>query len=350
MGRATMFNIALFKLDIESFVTRGTVPTGRFPDGDGDHPPDGPVNMPVQGAGGSLQGSGTGRQARVSDFWTITASRDFGFDTSYTYSNSKQTQHQPVGRGAAVPGQLRSTSSTPRSGIRATSCRRASRTTTARRVCQRLSNIPIYQDTAQYVDVNVTYNLTDNVTLYANGSNVFGEIEEYYLEFEKGRTQFHSRRTSSSPAGHRRPRQVLTYHPWTLADDDVRVVVGRFFRVILSGRAPGDASDRRGNYPWTLREGDVRLTDTAPERHPQCRHRRRRHRWLDGRGLIQHLRHTGAPHHRGRVVRDRHDRRRRGDHPDHPPLLRPARHDRRRGDDARPRPAASWASASPAGG
>jgi len=27
----------------------------------------------------------------------------------------------------------------------------------------------------------------------ANGSNVFGEIEEYYLEFEKGAEQFHSR-------------------------------------------------------------------------------------------------------------------------------------------------------------
>ena len=31
------------------------------------------------------------------------------------------------------------------------------------------------------------------VTIYANGSNIFGEIEEYYVEIEPGAKQFHSR-------------------------------------------------------------------------------------------------------------------------------------------------------------
>ena len=53
--------------------------------------------------------------------------------------------------------------------------------------------IPIYQDTSQYVDVNVTYDVNDMVTVYANGSNVLGEIEEYYLEFKDGAKQFQAR-------------------------------------------------------------------------------------------------------------------------------------------------------------
>jgi len=43
------------------------------------------------------------------------------------------------------------------------------------------------------VDANITYDVNDMVTVYANGSNVFGEIEEYYFEFEPGQKQFHSR-------------------------------------------------------------------------------------------------------------------------------------------------------------
>jgi len=52
------------------------------------------------------------------------------------------------------------------------------------------NNIPIYQDSAGYVDVNVSYALRDNVTLYFNGSNVTGEIEDYYARFAKGKTQY----------------------------------------------------------------------------------------------------------------------------------------------------------------
>src|SRR3546814_7263849 len=53
--------------------------------------------------------------------------------------------------------------------------------------------IPIFQDTSQYVDVNVTYNLNDNLALYANASNLFGEIEQYYFQFDKDSKQFNAR-------------------------------------------------------------------------------------------------------------------------------------------------------------
>ena len=52
------------------------------------------------------------------------------------------------------------------------------------------SNVPVYQDSTAYVDVNVSYNIRDNVTIYFNGSNVTGEIEDYYFKFAKGKTQY----------------------------------------------------------------------------------------------------------------------------------------------------------------
>jgi hypothetical protein len=40
--------------------------------------------------------------------------------------------------------------------------------------------------------VNVSYNVRDNVTVYFNGSNVSGEIENYYVKFADGKTQYFS--------------------------------------------------------------------------------------------------------------------------------------------------------------
>jgi iron complex outermembrane receptor protein len=194
MGRATMFNIALFKLDIESFVTRATVPGGRFPDGDGIIRRDVPVNMPVQGEGGSLQGVELGAKLAVSDLYdTDSFLRNFGFDGSYTFSDSSQNAQNLSGEDLPFPDnsehQVNAAVWYQGDKLQA----RVAYNFRTPRLSSTFGGIPIYQDTSQYVDVNVTYDVTDNVTVYANGSNVFGEIEEYYLEFEKGAEQFHSR-------------------------------------------------------------------------------------------------------------------------------------------------------------
>jgi iron complex outermembrane receptor protein len=198
MGRATMFNIALFKLDIESFVTRGTVPGGRFPDGDGIIRREVPVNMPIQGQGGSLQGVELGAKLALTDFLEDgNFFRDFGFDGSYTYSDSSQTDTDLSGEKLPFPdnSEQQVNAAFWYQGDRLQARIAYNYRTPRLQSTFGTGNgfIPIYQDTSQYVDVNVTYNVTDNVTVYANGSNVFGEIEEYYLQFEKGAEQFHSR-------------------------------------------------------------------------------------------------------------------------------------------------------------
>lgn len=195
LGRATMFNIALFKLEIDSFVTRATVPdSGSFPDGDGIVRRRVPVNRPVQGDGGELQGVELGAKIALSDFLEDgNFLRDFGFDGSYTFSDSSQNAQNLSGDDLPFPdnSEQQINAAFWYQGDRLQA--RVAYNYRTPRLSTTFGAIPIYQDTAQYVDVNVTYEVTDTITVYANGSNVFGEIEEYYLEFEPGAEQFHSR-------------------------------------------------------------------------------------------------------------------------------------------------------------
>ncbi len=194
LGRGTLFNVALFKLNIESFVTRDTVIDGRFPDQDGVIRRTVPVNRPVQGKGGELQGIEIGAKLALSDFlvdqglWS-----NFGFDGSFTFSDSSQNAINLSGEDLPFQDnskyQLNAAVWYQDDRLQA----RVAYNYRTPRLSGTFGQIPIYQDTSQYMDVNVTYELTDNIALYFNGSNVLGEIEEYYLEFEEGAEQFHSR-------------------------------------------------------------------------------------------------------------------------------------------------------------
>jgi len=193
-GRATMFSLALFKLDIESFVTRATVNDGQFPDGDGIIRRTVPVNRPVQGEGGSLQGLELGAKIALSDLLDEgSLFHNFGFDGSYTFSDSSQNAQNLSGEDLPFPDnskqQINAAIWYQGEKLQA----RVAYNYRTPRLSGTFGQIPIYQDTAQYVDLNVTYQFNENLVFYANGSNVFGEIEEYYLEFEKGAEQFHSR-------------------------------------------------------------------------------------------------------------------------------------------------------------
>jgi len=193
-GPATMFNIAAFRLDIDSFVTRATVPqSGEYADGDGVVRRLVDVNRPVQGEGGQLQGIEVGAKIGLSDFIDTPIWSDFGFDGSYTYSDS--SSNSTALNGDELPFQDNSEHSLNAAVWYQADKLQARVAWNYRtpRLNSTFGSIPIYQDTSQYVDVNVTYDVSDMVTVYANGSNVFGEIEEYYLEFEPGAEQFQAR-------------------------------------------------------------------------------------------------------------------------------------------------------------
>ena len=191
-GRASMLNISAFKLKIDSFVTGGTT-TGRFPDQDGVIRRTVNVTQPIQGEGGSVEGLEVGAKLAFDDILTDGGIfSKFGVDTNYTYSPSEEDR---IGvDGSKLPFIDNSKHQYNLVGwyqdekVQA----RVAYNYRSERLNGLMSNVPIYQDTTGYVDVNVSYNVRDNVTVYVNGSNVSGEIENYFFKFADGKTQYAS--------------------------------------------------------------------------------------------------------------------------------------------------------------
>jgi hypothetical protein len=106
-------------------------PTGRFPDQDGVIRRTVNVSLPIQGDGGSVKGLEVGAKLAFSDIMPDAGLlSNFGVDTNYTYSPSHESRLDLDGEKLPVP-TTPSTSSTWSAGIRTTSCRPASPTTTA---------------------------------------------------------------------------------------------------------------------------------------------------------------------------------------------------------------------------
>ncbi|HEY0044673.1 MAG TPA: TonB-dependent receptor [Allosphingosinicella sp.] len=196
LGRATLFNVSLFRLDISSFVTQGQT-TGRFPDQDGVIRRDVPVFLPTQGKGGTLQGVELGARVAFSDLLgggNILS--NFGIEANYTLSDSSQETRGINGDRLPFQDNSRHQANLvawyqddrfqARIAYNYRTPRLSGSFTTGGQV------IPIYQAAADYVDINLTYSLNDQFSVYLNGSNVLGEIERYYYEFSPDHRQYHS--------------------------------------------------------------------------------------------------------------------------------------------------------------
>lgn len=196
LGRASLLNVSLYKLDISSFVTSQTINDGRFPDADGVIRRTVPFTRPIQGSGGEIKGVEVSAKLSVGDFLQSDSFvRNFGLDANFTYADSKQKDAARQRDGSVFPFFDNSKYiynaalfyDDGRFQARVAYNRRSPRLT------GQVDGIAIFQDTTEYVDANVTFAVTPNISIYANGSNVFGEIEKYYYQFAKGKTQFSSR-------------------------------------------------------------------------------------------------------------------------------------------------------------
>ena len=196
VGQASLLNVSLFRLDIDSFVTTQTVNDGRFPDGDGVIRRTVPFTRPIQGEGGKIQGVEVSAKLSLGDFIeTGSFIRNFGLDANYTYADSAQKEAAPQRNGDDFPFFDNSKNiynaalfyDDGRLQARVAYNRRSPRLT------GQVQGIAIFQDTTEYVDANITLAVTPNISVYANGSNIFGEIEKYYYQFDKGFKQFSSR-------------------------------------------------------------------------------------------------------------------------------------------------------------
>ncbi|WP_140984084.1 TonB-dependent receptor [Asticcacaulis tiandongensis] len=193
LGRASLVNVAVFYIDIASFVTGGQT-TGEFPDQDGVIRRTVPVNLPVQGDGGKVQGIELSGKFSFDDFIDTPILRNFGVDTNYTFSPSKELRRSmdgdrlPFMNNSKHQYNLVGWYQDDKLQVRVAYNYRSARYMALNTLGG--DNLPTYQDKSAYVDVNATYELTPQVALYVNGSNITGEIEDYYYQFADGKTQF----------------------------------------------------------------------------------------------------------------------------------------------------------------
>jgi TonB-dependent receptor len=182
----TMVSFALFHIDIESFITRGTVQMA-LPDQDGVVRRTVSVNTNVQGAGGSLDGAEVAIKhafVNLPGFWS-----DFGVDANYTYSPSSSGREDLD--GSELPFVDNSKTQTnlvlwyenDRFQARVAHNHRSKRVHATDQVWG-TAGLTLYQAPTDYVDASVSLDVTENFTVYLQGLNLTDEYENYYLQWE----------------------------------------------------------------------------------------------------------------------------------------------------------------------
>lgn len=186
LGAASMLSVGAFSVDIESFTETDDVRMEQ-PDADGVVRRSVNISTLVQGDGGTLEGVELGAKLAFSDFLdTNGVLSNFGMDTNYTYSPSEGSETDIYGEKNMFPDNsehqfnLIGWYQADRFQARIAYNYRSERLVGP----GAWGALNLYQDEAAYVDMSASYDFTDEITVYVNGSNVTGEYEDYYLEFE----------------------------------------------------------------------------------------------------------------------------------------------------------------------
>lgn len=191
LGKGSMVNVGLFKLDISSFVVNG-IGTGRFPDADGVIRRTVNVNLPVQGKGGTIEGLEAGFKFAFDDI-TDGLLADFGTDVNFTYAPSTNDLDRDMS-GEALPFYDNSELSYNVVGWYQRD-RLQARMAWNWRSERFVGDIGVggpkaFIEPQGYLDASVSYDVLDNVTVYVNASNLTEERQETRIDFSKGPTQF----------------------------------------------------------------------------------------------------------------------------------------------------------------
>jgi TonB-dependent receptor len=202
IGRSSLISLGAFYIDVASFIQSGNIVRTDLPDNDGVvRNRTVSISTPVQGAGGTLKGVEAGWKQSFSDLaFMPTVLSNFGIDANITYSPSDSGQVDLA--GDKIPFQDNSKIQTNLAGFYQDShfqARVAWNYRSKRAVQQNFGGIQgleLYQQPTNYVDASISYDFTPSLTIYAQGSNLTGEYEKYYLTFpdEKAYNNIYERR------------------------------------------------------------------------------------------------------------------------------------------------------------
>jgi TonB-dependent receptor len=182
-SHSTLINLAIFYIDVKSFINNGSVQRCDLPDQDGvirNHCVS--ITGPIQGAGAALRGAEFGiKQAFdfLHGFW-----RDFGIEANFTWSPSNTGVDLA---GNKIPFQDNSASQA--NAIlwyqnRQLQVRLAGNYRSKRAVSQNfggIAGLEEYQAPTFYLDASASYDFTPHIEAYVQASNLTNEHERYYL-------------------------------------------------------------------------------------------------------------------------------------------------------------------------
>lgn len=187
VGNASMLSAGLFKIEIDSFIEDGTVMVDE-PDSDGVRRGPWQFTSLVQGKGGEVQGVELAAKVALSDVTDAPVLTNMGFDVNYTLSDSSQERKGFGGKELPFTNNSKDTYNVVAwyenevISARVAYNFRSSRLMTPGNPATAQQSL--YQDDYGQMDVNLTYNVNDNWSVYLNGSNVLEEIQQTYVEFK----------------------------------------------------------------------------------------------------------------------------------------------------------------------
>ncbi len=189
VGEASMLSLGAFRVEIESFVEQRTsfidvVSRGKTYSISGDGP--------VVGKDGKVEGIELGAKLAFSDF-TDGFISNFGADLNYTYSPSEgSNDHSNVlGEKYAFANNSEDTYNIigwyQKDKLQA----RIAYNYRSDRFTQSYGTLmpATYQPEASFIDINISYDILENVTIYAQGANVTSEDEKQVYRLADGYDQ-----------------------------------------------------------------------------------------------------------------------------------------------------------------
>lgn len=185
LNRTSMLSLGLFRMDIKSFVKTDSIKRTDLPDLDGVVRSTVFINSQVQGNGGYLQGIEAG--AKIGLDFLPGALSGFGIDANYTLSSSNAGGTDLTGTRLPFQDnskhQINAAVWYEKYGLQA----RVAWNYRSARVEQTnfagITGLTLMQAPTNYVDASVSYDVNPHLTVYAQGSNLTGEHERYYLSF-----------------------------------------------------------------------------------------------------------------------------------------------------------------------
>ena len=181
---ASMINVELFHIDVDSFIKNGSVTNCNLPDEDGvvrGHCV--AITEPIQGTGNSIQGAEFDYRQGFTFLPGLLSNT--GMEFNFTYAPSNTGERDLAGR--KIPFQDNSTESgnfilwyqSERFQTRVAYNYRSPRAVSDS--VGGIVGMEMYERPQKYVDASVAYKLNKYAEVFVNGSNLTNEYQRYYL-------------------------------------------------------------------------------------------------------------------------------------------------------------------------